>query len=152
VTSCAYCGQRATVHIPSNPEHVCRTHAVEFWTGLMAYVKDRTDPCETPDTPCTCESCNQLSAVSARLTAVAAGGAAPQRAARVSGASSRRFTGRSPIFTAVASSSDGAASASDQAADAPARSEGFPVRAPAATPDEFESQGDPESVTAVCSN
>jgi hypothetical protein len=140
------------VHIPSNPEHVCRTHAVEFWTGLMAYVKDRTDPCRTADTPCTCEACNQLSAVSARLTAVAAGDAAPQSADRVSGAASRRFTGERPGFDAVASSSDRAASASAQAADMPARTEGFPVRAPAATPGAFENQNDPESVTAVCSN
>ena len=132
MTCCAYCGQRATVHIPSNPEHVCRTHAVEFWTGLMAYVKDRADPGETQDTPCTCEACNQLSAVNARLIAVAAG-AAPLPAVRVSGASSRRFTGRSPSFAAVASSSDHAAAASDQAADVAARS-------------------DPASVTAVCSN
>jgi hypothetical protein len=140
------------VHIPSNPEHVCRTHAVEFWTGLMAYVKDRSDPGETQDTPCTCEACNQLSAVSARLTAVAAGGAAPQGAERVSGASSRRFTGPRPSFTAVASSIDHAASPSAQAADAPARSEGFRVRSSPATPEEFENQSEPESVTAVCSS
>jgi hypothetical protein len=138
------------VHIPSNPEHVCRTHAVEFWTGLMAYVKDRTHPGETQDTPCTCEACNQLSAVNARLTAVAAGSAAPQGAERVSGASSRRFTGRRSGFTAAASSLDHQASAS--AHDVPARSEGFPVRSSAVTPDELENQDDPESVTAVCSS
>jgi len=140
------------VHIPSNPEHVCRTHAVEFWTGLMAYVKDRADPGETQDIPCTCEACNQLSAVNARLTAVAASGGAPLSTARVSGASSRRFTGRSPSFAVVAPSGDHAASAADQAADAPARSEAFPVRSPAPAPDEFENQSDPERVTAVCSN
>jgi hypothetical protein len=139
------------VHIPSNPEHVCRTHAVEFWTGLIAYVKDRTDPGEIQDTPCACEACNQLSAMNTRLTIVAAGGAVPQGAQRASGASSRRFTGRSPSFVAVASG-DHAASASAQAADVPARSEGFPVRSSAATPDEFENQSEPATVTAVCSN
>ena len=138
------------MHIPSNPEHVCRAHAVECWTGLMAYVKDRTDPGETQDTPCTCEACNQLSAVNARLTIVAAGGAVPQ-GPRASGASSRRFTGRSPSFVAVPSS-DQPASASAQAADLPARSEGFSVRSSAPTPDEFENQSEPASVTAVCSN
>jgi hypothetical protein len=125
---------------------------VEFWTGLMVYVKDRTDPGETEDTPCTCEACNQLSAVNARLTAVAAGDAAPQGAERVAGTSSRRFTGRRQIFTPVAPSSDRAASPSAQAADVPARSEGFPVRSSAAAPDEFENQIDPERVTAVCSS
>jgi hypothetical protein len=38
--SCAYCGRRATVNIPSNPGDVCLTHAQEFWTGLLAYVSD----------------------------------------------------------------------------------------------------------------
>jgi hypothetical protein len=137
------------VHIPSNPEHVCRTHAVEFWTGLMAYVKDRTHPGETLDTPCTCEACNQLSAANARLTAAVADSAALQGADRVSGASTRRFTGPRSGY-AAASSIDHAASAS--ANDVPARSQGFPVRSSAATPDELENQIDPESVTAVCSS
>jgi len=40
ITSCAYCGHAATETIPSVPEHVCLLHAVEFWTGLLAYAVD----------------------------------------------------------------------------------------------------------------
>ena len=42
MTNCAYCGQRGTLEIPSTPSHVCLTHAIEFWTGLLAFVKDRS--------------------------------------------------------------------------------------------------------------
>ena len=45
--SCTYCGQRATVQIPSTPSDVCLTHAIEFWTGLLAYRKDRSDAFQT---------------------------------------------------------------------------------------------------------
>jgi hypothetical protein len=127
VTSCAYCQQPATVHIPSNPEHVCRAHAVEFWTGLLAYVKDRTDLGETRDTPCTCETCIQLSAVNARLTAIEGGVAASRDADSVSLASSRRFTGGSRRFGAVVTGSGAHAPAlSAQAADVPGRPEALP--------------------------
>jgi len=30
------------VDIPSNPGRVCLAHALEFWTELLAYVKDRS--------------------------------------------------------------------------------------------------------------
>ena len=36
-----HCGQPATLRIPSIPEHVCRAHAIEFWTGLLAFTNDR---------------------------------------------------------------------------------------------------------------
>jgi hypothetical protein len=134
VTSCAYCGQRATVHIPSNPEHVCREHAVEFWTGLLAYVKDRTDHRETPDTPCTCRTCNQLSAVSSRLAAIAGGVTASHGAERVPAASSRRFAGGGPGLTAaVATSGEYRAPRFAQAADVPDRPEAVPLPSPSVT-------------------
>jgi hypothetical protein len=60
--SCTYCGQRATVQIPSTPSDVCLTHAIEFWTGLLAYRKDRSDAFQTPEPPCTRPLFNQLSA------------------------------------------------------------------------------------------
>jgi hypothetical protein len=116
------------VHIPSNPEHVCREHAMEFWTGLLAYVKDRTDLGETQETPCTCETCIQLSAVNARLTAMPGGVAASRDAESVLQASSRRFTGGSRRFGAVVTVSGGhTPSLSAQAADVPVRSEALPV-------------------------
>jgi len=42
---CAYCEQPATIRIVSNPEQVCFDHAMEFWTGLMLYVRDTADTC-----------------------------------------------------------------------------------------------------------
>jgi hypothetical protein len=134
VTSCAYCGQRATVHIPSNPEHVCREHAVEFWAGLLAYVKDRTDHRETPDTPCTCRTCNQLSAVSSRLSVIAGDVTAPPAAEPVPAPSSRRFSGGAPGLTAAAATSgEYAAPRFAQAADVPARPEALPLPSPSVT-------------------
>jgi hypothetical protein len=47
MTLCAYCGQRATEEIPSIPSNVCLAHVIEFWTGLLAYVKDRSDAFQT---------------------------------------------------------------------------------------------------------
>lgn len=40
---CAYCGRPATLKIASNPDDVCFEHAVEFWTGLLAYVRSRSE-------------------------------------------------------------------------------------------------------------
>jgi hypothetical protein len=40
---CAYCRQRATVNIPASPGRVCFDHALEFWTALLAYAKDRSE-------------------------------------------------------------------------------------------------------------
>ena len=66
VIFCPYCGQRAAVDIPSTPWRVCLTHALEFWTGLLAYVKDRSDPSENQEVRCTCRLCIQLSLSNAR--------------------------------------------------------------------------------------
>ena len=40
--NCSYCAHQATQRIPSLPERVCQAHASEFWTGLMAYSKNRS--------------------------------------------------------------------------------------------------------------
>jgi hypothetical protein len=32
------------MQIVSNPERVCLEHALEFWTGLLVYAKDHSDP------------------------------------------------------------------------------------------------------------
>jgi len=39
---CSYCGKPATVRIFSDPEQVCVQHAIEFWTGLLAYTRERS--------------------------------------------------------------------------------------------------------------
>src|SRR4051812_32553619 len=36
---CDHCRREATARIPSIPGDVCGAHAIEFWTGLMAYAK-----------------------------------------------------------------------------------------------------------------
>jgi hypothetical protein len=40
---CPYCDHAATTRIPAVPEHVCGTHAAEFWTGLLAFAVARPD-------------------------------------------------------------------------------------------------------------
>ena len=55
---CAYCGQRATVDIPSIPSHVCLTHAIKFWTGLLAHVRNRAAEFQTPEQPRVASLCN----------------------------------------------------------------------------------------------
>lgn len=43
MTCCAYCERRATSTIVSCPEKVCFEHALEFWTGLLAYARDLSE-------------------------------------------------------------------------------------------------------------
>jgi hypothetical protein len=71
---CAYCGEPATTRIASNPEQVCLEHALEFWTGLLAYARDHSETCLKPEPPCTCQSCEELSASSLRAIAIADAG------------------------------------------------------------------------------
>jgi hypothetical protein len=45
MASCAYCDKVATENIPSDSGRVCVTHAMEFWTGLLAHaIGRRTNP------------------------------------------------------------------------------------------------------------
>jgi hypothetical protein len=71
MTTCAYCEQRATVKIPSNPGRVCVTHAVEFWTAVFDVVKERAVAAASRPVPCSCRSCNELTAARAFNTAAA---------------------------------------------------------------------------------
>ena len=71
---CPYCGEPATMKIVSNPEQVCLEHALEFWTGLLEYVRGRSEPCVKHEGSCTCRSCEELSASHRRTTAIAAAG------------------------------------------------------------------------------
>jgi hypothetical protein len=74
MTCCTYCGEQATEDIPAVPGRVCRTHAQEFWTGLLTYVKSQSKPVDQPETPCECGVCNDMSMVKLRM--IAAGAAA----------------------------------------------------------------------------
>ena len=76
--SCAYCGQEATTKIVSTPEQVCLEHALEFWSGLLAYATDRSEPCVTHEGVCTCRSCQESSASYRRASAIAAAGPPPR--------------------------------------------------------------------------
>ena len=63
MTACAYCEEQATAIIPSNPEHVCLQHALEFWNGLLGFARDRRrDRCMKDEQLCSCWSCEQLTA------------------------------------------------------------------------------------------
>jgi hypothetical protein len=58
--------------IVSNPERVCLRHGLEFWTGLLAYARDRRrDPCMKNEGVCSCLSCQELGASYPRAVALA---------------------------------------------------------------------------------
>jgi hypothetical protein len=78
---CAYCSQPATMQIVSNPERVCLEHALEFWTGLLVYAKDHSDPCVRQERLCSCRWCEVVSAPG-RLS-IAAAGLSPRDEAHV---------------------------------------------------------------------
>ena len=69
--------------IVSNPEHVCFEHALEFWTGLLAYARHRSGRCVKHERLCACPSCEEWSASYLRAIAVAAAGPAPRDHERV---------------------------------------------------------------------
>jgi hypothetical protein len=62
MTNCAYCGEHASVAIPAIPGQVCMTHALEFWSGLLTYVKDQAKLAEQHETSCVCGMCNNAAA------------------------------------------------------------------------------------------
>jgi hypothetical protein len=57
--------------IVSNPEDVCFDHALEFWTGLLGYVREHKGSCVTHDPVCTCQWCEELAASYLRAAAMA---------------------------------------------------------------------------------
>lgn len=59
---CAYCGEPATMKIPSNPEQVCSRHALEFWTGVLASPRDPSEASVKHEPACACRSCEELTA------------------------------------------------------------------------------------------
>jgi hypothetical protein len=72
MVSCAYCDRPATMKIVSYPDYVCVDHALEFWSGLLVYAKDRSEPSVNHQPSCVCESCEELSASHRRAAALAA--------------------------------------------------------------------------------
>jgi hypothetical protein len=71
MTRCAYCGEHATLEIPAIPGLVCITHALEFWSGLLTYVKDQAQPTEQlVEPPCVCGMCQESAAHEAALSPV----------------------------------------------------------------------------------
>ena len=50
---CDYCTHEAILRIPAIPGEVCRTHAIQFWTGLLTYAKENppVSPLEKKQSP-----------------------------------------------------------------------------------------------------
>jgi hypothetical protein len=63
---CAYCGRPATAKVPTVRENVCATHALEFWTGLLAYAVGR-DADVTREPTGACELSNEVSTSARRF-------------------------------------------------------------------------------------
>ena len=80
-TYCSYCDEQAVSEIPANPGAVCLEHALEFWTGLLTYVRaQQSEPSEPLASHATCAVCKELSASRVQtIAAVEAAGPAAQR-------------------------------------------------------------------------
>lgn len=68
--------------IVSYPEQVCFDHALEFWTGLLVYARDHSEPCVKHERVCTCGACQERSASYRRALAIAAAGPPPRERER----------------------------------------------------------------------
>ena len=76
-TTCSYCTQPATTTIIANPHRVCLEHALEFWTGLLAYARGRSGECVKNQEQCFCPLCDALTAEQARHQALASATTSP---------------------------------------------------------------------------
>jgi len=63
---CSYCDEQAVVDIPAYPSQVCLEHAVEFWTGVLTYARERSEHAKPLKTHATCAICKELSAARIR--------------------------------------------------------------------------------------
>jgi hypothetical protein len=77
MTTCPYCTKPATATIIATPHRVCAEHAQEFWTGLLAYTRGRSEPCIKLETLCDCVRCEELGVAQLRALAIARVGASP---------------------------------------------------------------------------
>jgi hypothetical protein len=50
------------MNIIASPQRVCAEHAVEFWTGLLAYSHARAGVCIKNDQQCSCLRCREMAA------------------------------------------------------------------------------------------
>jgi hypothetical protein len=64
--------------IVSYPEEVCFDHALEFWTGLLVYARDRSEPCVKHERVCACWACQERGASYRRALAIQAAGPPPR--------------------------------------------------------------------------
>jgi len=64
--------------IVATPQQVCGEHALEFWTGLLSYTRNRSEPCVKQDEVCSCPTCTAASMAFLRAEAIAAAGPAPR--------------------------------------------------------------------------
>ena len=78
MTTCSYCNQPATATIIANPNRVCAEHALEFWTGLLAYTHGRSAPCVKDQEQCFCPLCEALTADQVRTAALASVSRSPE--------------------------------------------------------------------------
>jgi hypothetical protein len=63
--------------IISNPGRVCVDHAVEFWTGVLAYSHARTGVCVKETEVCACPLCEEMAAEHERAAALSAATRSP---------------------------------------------------------------------------
>jgi hypothetical protein len=77
MTKCSYCERPATTSIIANPHRVCLEHATEFWTGLLAYTRGRSEPCVKEQTLCACPACADTAAARIRSFAINSVGPSP---------------------------------------------------------------------------
>jgi hypothetical protein len=66
------------MRIVANPGQVCVEHALEFWTGLLVFARDRSDFCLKHEGSCSCGSCEELRAPVLRAIAISAAGPSPR--------------------------------------------------------------------------
>ena len=66
------------MRILSVPDQVCRTHALEFWTGLLGYAGGRSTACVKLERLCCCPDCKQSSMSQLKAVAVTTIGESPQ--------------------------------------------------------------------------
>jgi len=77
MTKCTYCPRPATTTIIANPSRVCLEHALEFWTGLLAYTRVRVEPCVKHEGMCGCLMCEGIETARVRAFAIRSVGPSP---------------------------------------------------------------------------
>ena len=65
------------MNIISNPGRVCIDHAVEFWTGVLAYSHARAGVCIKADEVCSCPRCLEMAEAFVKQEALKTAKASP---------------------------------------------------------------------------